>query len=236
MFAGDSSRGLDSSNVVRRSSTQFDLPLKKDNRGRYVLRDRIVLTPLTSDFFIEEADEWRDEAWSIIRRRKDISFILMTKRPSRILDNLPSDWGEGWDNVRLSVSVEDQSSWDERVDLLMGLPAKHRDVFIAPLVGPIDTSELLSRNLVECIYVGGEICNNARVCDMAWVEDVHRSCVSNGVSFFWRNCGTNLVVNGLLYHFDSMKDQGRFMAKHPMDHLVTDPMPRRKQKSLLDYE
>ncbi len=59
MFVGDASRGVQGSNIVRRSKTQFDLPLQKDRRGKYVLNDRLILTTMTSDFFIEEADEWR---------------------------------------------------------------------------------------------------------------------------------------------------------------------------------
>ena len=63
MFAGDDKRGLDA-NTIRRSRTQFDLPLRKDRNGRYVHRDCIIGTCMTSDFFIEEADEWRSEAWA----------------------------------------------------------------------------------------------------------------------------------------------------------------------------
>ena len=88
MFVGDKSRGVNDSDIVRRSKTQFDLPLRKDRKGKYLLRDRLILTSMTSDFFIEEADAWRDEAWSIIRKRKDCTFIILTKRPHRIPDCL----------------------------------------------------------------------------------------------------------------------------------------------------
>ena len=51
---------------------------------------------LSTDFFVEEADEWRDEAWRIIRQRPDIVFRLLTKRAHRIKDCLPKDWGDGY--------------------------------------------------------------------------------------------------------------------------------------------
>ncbi len=48
---------------------------------------------MTSDFFLEEADDWRDEAWSIIERRPDVKFFLLTKRPDRVAEHLPFNWG-----------------------------------------------------------------------------------------------------------------------------------------------
>lgn len=43
----------------------------------------------SSDFFLEEADAWRDEAWEIIRSRSDVRFFLLTKRPQRVIK---ADW------------------------------------------------------------------------------------------------------------------------------------------------
>lgn len=60
-------------------------------------------------FFLEEADEWRCEAWKIIRQRPDVTFSLLTKRAERIKANLPEDWGDGWDNVQIAVSTENKN-------------------------------------------------------------------------------------------------------------------------------
>ena len=38
---------------------------------------------MTSDFFLKEADEWREEAWRIIKARSDVIFILITKRAEK---------------------------------------------------------------------------------------------------------------------------------------------------------
>ena len=54
---------------------------------------------MTSDFFLEEADPWRVEAWDIMRQRSDVVFFLLTKRPQRVRECLPPDWGSGWDNI-----------------------------------------------------------------------------------------------------------------------------------------
>ena len=42
---------------------------------------------MTSDFFLKEADEWREEAWRIIKARSDVIFILITKRAERRAGN-----------------------------------------------------------------------------------------------------------------------------------------------------
>ena len=61
---------------------------------------------MTSDFFLEEADAWRGEAWELMRERSDVIFFLLTKRPQRVADCLPEDWGDGWDHVHMSISGE----------------------------------------------------------------------------------------------------------------------------------
>lgn len=232
MFLGNEGRGITDSDTVKRSASQFDLPLKKDRKGLYKLRDRLVLTSMTSDFFIEEADLWREDAWNIIRQRRDLTFEILTKRPQRIERCLPDDWNGGYPNVRLSVSAEDQRTWDSRVRILTDIPAVKRDVFMAPMIGRIDAGPILSEGKIDCIYLGGEYCGRARPCDFEWVEAVRESCVENGVSLFWRNCGQLLIKDGQMMEFDSIQAQGRFCLAHPMDHVVDDPIPRVRQSRL----
>ena len=67
VFYLDSKRDI-ATGTVRRSKTNFFLPMKKDRQGEYKVKSGTeVATCFTSDFFIEEADEWRDEAWTIIK-------------------------------------------------------------------------------------------------------------------------------------------------------------------------
>ena len=81
---------------------------------------------MNSDFFLEEADPWRDEAWAIIRQRPDVKFWLLTKRPERVSACLPYDWGDGWENVMFNVTCENQRRADERIPILLDLPFKHK--------------------------------------------------------------------------------------------------------------
>lgn len=239
MFEGNESRGIGTSDTVTRSVHQFDLPVKKGRNGCYVLRDRFVMTSMSSDFFIGEADGWRDEAWSIIRRRRDLTFEILTKRPERIMDHLPDDWNGGYGNVRLSVSVEDQDAWDRRVPILQSVPAAHRDVFMAPMIGRIDADTILKTGGIDCIFVGGEYCQEgARPCDLKWVEAVRESCMLNGVSFHWRNCGTYFVKDGTTFHIPDIRDQTRISSAAGLDRFTDRMFDIRhgtSQQSLNDY-
>ena len=85
----------------------FTYPLQKDRKGQYKIQSgELIRVCMSSDFFLEEADEWRDDAWSIMRKRPDVKFFLLTKRPQRVKDYLPKDWGDGWDNVFFNVPAK----------------------------------------------------------------------------------------------------------------------------------
>ena len=89
---------------------------------------------MTSDFFLEEADKWREDAWDIIKTRSDVVFFLLTKRPELVRDRLPYDWGDGWENVFFNVTCENQRRADERIPLLLSLPFKHKGIMCAPFI------------------------------------------------------------------------------------------------------
>ncbi|MDO5336885.1 MAG: DUF5131 family protein [Eubacteriales bacterium] len=102
--------------------------------------DRVCMT---SDFFLEAADGWREEAWEIMRQRPDVKFFLLTKRPQRVRDCLPEDWGEGWENVMLNVTCENQRRADERIPVLLDLPFKHKGIMCAPFIGAVSIEKYL---------------------------------------------------------------------------------------------
>jgi len=106
--------------VVMRSKSNFNDPLKwamdteqigflpgKDKEPSAFVGMKIF-TCSWSDFFIQEADEWRADAWNIIRDTPEFTYQILTKRPERIMECLPPDWGRGYENVWLGVSVEDK--------------------------------------------------------------------------------------------------------------------------------
>ena len=138
MFADLKRYGRDPSVVVRSKPPTFRLPLKKRRGGAFAIEPGWkVFTCSWSDWFHKSADAWRDEAWAIVRQRSDVIFQVLTKRPERIAECLPADWGEGYPNVWLGVTAEDQPRADERIPILRDIPAAVRFLSCEPLLGPI---------------------------------------------------------------------------------------------------
>lgn len=194
---GDARRGVDTDSIVR--SERFYAPVEKKKRSgeyRYAAGE-LVYVCFSSDFLIEEADEWRGECWDIMRKRNDLHFLFLTKRIHRFAQCAPEDWGEGYDNVTIGCTVEDQQMADERLAVFSRLPIKHKNIICQPLIGPMDISKYLDG--VELVVVGGESDRNARTLDYDWVLDICRQCADANVKFEFRQCGTHFLKDGKLY-------------------------------------
>lgn len=174
MFRDKARYGQDPETVVRSSPATFNAPLKWAREG-----SALVFTCSWSDWFHRHADAWRPDAWDIIRRTPGLTYQILTKRHARIADHLPEDWGAGWSNVWLGVSVEDQE-WTRRLDSLAEVPAALRFVSLEPLLGPVDIRPWLS--WLGWVIVGGE--SAGRDCDPQWIEDIAEACVAAGVPVF----------------------------------------------------
>lgn len=196
----DGTRAKDAS-IVSRSKFNFNLPLKKDSTGNYKIPNGTELpTCFTSDFFIEEADSWRDEAWSIIRSRPYVNFLICTKRIERFCNCIPPDWGNGYDNVIIAVSCENQLMADRRLPIFTAIKAKHKYIFVAPILEYVDLTKYLASSVFDMVSVGGESYVNARECNFDWVKRIKSDCERFGVKFDFHQTGSNFVKDGKRYH------------------------------------
>ena len=59
-------------------------------------------------YHLEGIVRTRNEGMEDFEGPLDVIFLLLTKRPERIPECLPADWGAGWDNIFLNVTVENQ--------------------------------------------------------------------------------------------------------------------------------
>lgn len=208
MYFLDKKRGIDTANVFK--TENFNLPMQKNRNGKFkILSGMTLYVGLSTDFFIEEADQWRDKAWQIMRNRPDVAFRLLTKRANRIKDCLPSDWGNGYENVMLSVTCENQRRADERLPILIDIPAKHKGFMAAPFIGPIDADKYLSSNQFEEVLCGGENYDGARPCHYEWVESLSNQCLNHNVTFNFIETGSTFVKNGKTYHISSKRIQSQ---------------------------
>lgn len=154
---------------------------------------------MTSDFFLEDADAWREETWNIMRERRDLKFYLLTKGAEHIARCLPADWGDGWENVMLSVTDENQKRADERLPFLLTVPTKHRGISCAPLLGPVSLAPYLAAVLFDQVTAGGGNYGGERPCHWEWVQQLSQECRTTDTTFAFLETGTVFVKDGRTY-------------------------------------
>lgn len=201
MYRDKERYGQDPTKVVRASPSTFNSPLRGGAKRWH--DGARVFTCSWSDWFIEDADPWRNEAWAIIKQRPGLTFQILTKRPERIAEHLPADWGHGYPNVWLGVSVEDQAAADRRCPILTTIPCAVSFLSVEPLLGAVDLRPWLGDigelgawtgfgARVDWVIVGGESGSRekARPCDLRWIESIVYQCSESGVQCFVKQLGS----------------------------------------------
>lgn len=109
-------------------------------------------------------------------------------------------------NVWLGVSVEDQKTADERIPILLQVPAAVRFVSVEPLLSGIQlvagANTRSGRPLklhdfgrytsdIHWVVVGGESGPKARPCDVAWIRSIVRQCKKAQVPCFVKQLGSS---------------------------------------------
>ncbi len=188
------------SNEVRQTAN-FNLPVKRDRKKNWKFPAETNFSLcFTSDLLIEEADEWREEIWNIICQRSDCKFTFFTKRIDRLIDCLPKDWGEGYDNVLIGCTAENQDRANHRLPIFISLPIKHRMIVVAPMIENVDLTPFLISEKIEIVTCGGESGKYARPLDFEWVKDLRRQCVDANIPFCFHQTGSYLIKDGRRYH------------------------------------
>ncbi|MDN3688667.1 DUF5131 family protein [Cyclobacterium jeungdonense] len=187
--------------VVRKTKTVFTKPLRIKEPSR------IFVSSLT-DVFHPEIDAFRDEMWEIIRQCPQHTFQILTKRPERIIDHLPKDWGDGWDNVWMGTSIGSEDSI-HRVVHLFDFESKFVFLSIEPLHGPIDLRKLKKYYGfcegyfqllpgIDWVIIGGESGNETgkyryRPCKLEWIRTIVEECQEADIPVFVKQLGTHLA-------------------------------------------
>lgn len=163
--------------VARAKDATFYAPLKWKEPLR-------IFTCSWSDFFIEDADPWRSDAWDVIKRTPRHTYMILTKRPERIRLCAPGEHGFGnaFDHVWLGVSVENDRFYN-RIEYLTETTARIKFLSIEPLLGPMPDLPLAG---IDWVIVGGESGANFRPLNLDWVRDIRDQCVAKGVAFFFK--------------------------------------------------
>lgn len=197
VYSGDAKRGVDSSILTQ--TKNFDLPLRKNKKGEYKIPSgSLVYTCFTSDFFNEDADQWRASAWQMIKERSDLRFLMITKRIDRFELCTPPDWGDGYDHVTICCTVENQDRADYRLPIYKAAPIRHKIIICEPLLERIDLTPYLDSS-IEQVVAGGESGREARICNFEWILEMRDLCVQKDISFWFKQTGSRFLKDGQLY-------------------------------------
>ena len=140
--------GKDFDTVTRAKDATFFAPMKWKE-------PKVVFTCSWSDFFIEEADAWRAEAFNVIVNTPRHTYQILTKRPERIAKSKYFTWPN---HIWLGVSVETtRQYW--RIDRLREIPAALRFLSMEPLLAETRNTDLEG---IHWVIVGTESGSGAR--------------------------------------------------------------------------
>jgi protein gp37 len=212
VYRQDGMRGVERPSSECRKTSSYDLPLKRKRDGGWAVPSgSVVMTCFTSDFLLPDADGWRQECWRMMRQRSDCLFCFYTKRIERLAECLPPDWGDGYGNVIVGCTCENQKRADQRLPVFLSLPLKHRQIIVEPMLEAVDLSAWLGPDISQ-VCAGGESGPEARICDYDWILDLRRQCDEAGVPFHFHQTGARFRKDGRLYHVPR-RLQGRQAAK-----------------------
>jgi protein gp37 len=147
-----------------------------------------------ADLFDNEADpEVRGRLWGLIRQTPNLDWILLTKRIGNAPDMLPADWGEGYPNVWLLVSV-DQAGLERDASKLLAVPAVVHGLSIEPQLAPVHLSEFAGQ--LQWIINGGESGAGARPFHVEWARSLIAECRGAGTAVYMQKLGRNPFERG----------------------------------------
>lgn len=134
------------------------------------------------------------------------TFLILTKRPQRMKEffewlNNP-DLAKNFPNMWLGVTAENQERADERIPILLQIPAAIRFVSIEPMLGPVDISMYMVTgwteppydDIIHWVICGGETGNNARPMHPDWVNKIVKDCETYQTPFFFKQWGEHITI------------------------------------------
>jgi protein gp37 len=209
--------------VVRKSQSTWNDPYTWHRKALKEGKRKRVFTCSLSDFFHQDADAWRNDAWKVIRETPALDYLILTKRPGRIHHCLPDDWGNGYRNVWLGVSIESKTYlW--RMAALKTIPAPVRWLSVEPLLEDLGILDLTG---IQWVVVGGESgnrSNNFRPMDHAWARAIRDQCVQHGVAFFFKQ--SSGWKDGLDPELQEEDGTRTVWEQFPQTNAVSNPSPQ----------
>lgn len=191
------------------SEANWAKPIKWNRDAERAGRPAKVFCASMADVFEDHPDvtEARKRLWDVIEATPWLRWQLLTKRPENVADMAP--WGRDWpDHVWLGTSVENQRFAEQRIPILLRIPAAVLFLSCEPLLGPVDLRNIRASNgaLIDClagdvktpdgrevyaacpnsvswVIAGGESGPKARHTEVDWVRSLVEQCGSSAAPF-----------------------------------------------------
>lgn len=195
----------------RRRTKTWGNPIKWNKQAEAEgVRYRVFCASLADVFDNHKSilPEWRSELWQTIKGTPNLDWLLLTKRPQNIKRFLPDDWGNGYSNVWLGTTVENQTEADRRIPHLLEIPASVRFLSCEPMIGPIDLTDIEYDGVTRIdalrgyagvykpyrhacgrlhwIITGGESGAQFRPADHDWFRSLRDQCAATETPFLFK--------------------------------------------------
>jgi protein gp37 len=160
---------------------------------------RVFVNSMSDLFHANVPADFIAEVWKVMAETPRHTYQILTKRPDRMIDIVPSL--QKLPNVWLGTSVEDDRVL-YRIDELRQVPAVVRFISFEPLIGSVAAADLTD---IHWAIIGGESGPKARYMNPAWVDEIEAVCRRAGTAFFFKQWGgqnkksTGRMLNGRVY-------------------------------------
>lgn len=171
-------------------------PLKWNEKAARSGKPWRVFCASQADVFDNEVDpEWREALFRLIKATPHLTWLLLTKRIGNVAAMLPADWGDGYANVWLGITVVTQEEYFRDVPKLQRIPSRIKWLSIEPQLERIDIQidRIPAFHWVVC---GGESAQRgqySRTFELGWARSLRWQCKAVGIRFFFKQTGTRVT-------------------------------------------
>lgn len=152
------------------------------------IRYKVFCASLADVFDNKWKPEWRAALFQLIRETPHLDWIILTKRIGNVEKMLPGDWGDGYPNVWLMITVVNQEEANRDIPKLLKAPAALRGLSIEPQLDSIGLSTFLAGPKISWCIVGAESGPKRRPFDENWARLLRNQCQASGTRFFFKQC------------------------------------------------
>jgi protein gp37 len=176
---------------------------------------RVFVNSMSDLFHPDLGDGYIAAAFQVMREASQHTFMILTKRPERMLAYMMKYPREAASNIWLGVSVEDQKTADLRIPILLQTPAMIRFVSVEPMLGPVTLTDIrvnkdwvwdvlsgiqiktawedyqFGCKKINWVICGGETGPGARPMHLWWARAIRNQCrdAKTPTPFFFKQWG-----------------------------------------------